>query len=78
MPSKAPGFTLALGIGATAAIFTKVNAVLLRQLPFRNPERLVRVWSVRPESDARPFTLPEFIDYRDQNQTLDGLAAFTT
>src|SRR5215210_1970901 len=81
---KAPGFTfvavltLALGIGATTAIFTMVNSVLLRQLPFKNPERLVWVWSVRAESDARPFTLPEFIDYRDQNRTLEGLAAFTT
>ncbi|HWS88335.1 MAG TPA: ABC transporter permease [Pyrinomonadaceae bacterium] len=84
MLSKAPGFTLAavltlaLGIGATTAIFTMVNSVLLRQLPFKNPERLVWVWSVRAESDARPFTLPEFIDYREQNRTLEGLAAFTT
>ena len=79
-----PGFTtvavltLALGIGANTAIFTMVNAVLLRQLPFRNPDRLVWIWSVRPESDSRSFTLPEFIDYRDQNQTFDQLAAFGT
>jgi putative ABC transport system permease protein len=81
---KKPGFTfvvvltLALGIGATTAIFTLVNSVLLRQLPFKEPERLVWIWSVRQENNSRPFTLPEFIDYRDQNRTFEGLAAFTT
>ncbi|MGB7922602.1 MAG: ABC transporter permease [Pyrinomonadaceae bacterium] len=81
---KKPGFTvvallaLCLGVGANTAIFSMVNAVLLRQLPFKNPDRLVWIWSVRQDSDSRPFTLPEFIDYRDQNQTLDQLAAFTT
>jgi putative ABC transport system permease protein len=80
---KKPGFTLvamltlALGIGATTAIFTLVNAVLLRQLPFKNPDRLVWMWSVRPDSNSRPFTLPEFIDYREQNQSFEELAAFT-
>jgi putative ABC transport system permease protein len=80
---KNPGFTtvavvtLSLGIGANTAIFTLVNAVLLRQLPFKTADRLVWIWSVRQESDSRPFTLPEFIDYRDQNQTFEGLAAFS-
>src|SRR5262245_3275459 len=78
-----PGFTavavlaLALGIGGNTAIFSLVNGIVLRQLPFRQPEQLVRVSSRRSDSDKRPFNLPDFIDYRDQNQGLAGIAAFT-
>lgn len=68
---------LALGIGANTAIFSVVNAVLLRELPFKNPEEVVWVWSSRIDRDKAPFTLPDFQDYRDQNQTLDQIAAFT-
>lgn len=81
---RRPGFaftviiTLSLGIGANTAIFSVVNAVLLRELPFRNPEEVVWVWSTRTDRDKAPFTLPDFLDYRDQNQTLDQIAAFTT
>ena len=71
-------FTLALGIGANTAIFSVVNAVLLRELPFKNPDEIVWVWSSRIDRDKAPFTLPDFLDYRDQNQTLDQIAAFTT
>jgi putative ABC transport system permease protein len=77
-----PGFTavavfaLALGIGGNTAIFSLVNSILLRQLPFRQPEQLVWVSSRRPDSGKRPFSLPDFIDYRDQNQGLAGIAAF--
>ena len=79
-----PGFaftvitTLALGIGANTAIFSVVNALLLRELPFQKPEEVVWVWSSRIDREKAPFTLPDFIDYRDQNQTLDQIAAFTT
>src|SRR5262245_20835813 len=79
---RSPGFTLiavitlALGIGANTAIFSLVNSILLRQLPFRQPEQLVWVASRRPDSGKRPFNLPDFIDYRDQNRSLDGIAAF--
>ncbi|HKC86126.1 MAG TPA: ABC transporter permease, partial [Blastocatellia bacterium] len=81
---KSPGFTLiavitlALGIGANTAIFSLVNSILLRQLPFRQPERLVRVDSRRLASGKYPFTLPDFIDYRDQNQSLSGIAAYAS
>ena len=79
---RKPGFTLtviitlALGIGANTAIFSVVNAVLLRELPLKKPDEVVQVWSTRTDRDKAPFTVPDFIDYRDQNQTLDQIAAF--
>ena len=78
---KRPGFssicvlTLALGIGANTAIFSMVNAVLLRQLPFRHPERVVWITGVRPVRSDAPFSLPDFLDYRDQVSSLDSLSA---
>lgn len=82
MMLKQPVFTgvavlaLALGIGGNTAIFSLVNTILLRQLPFRQPEQLVWVSARRPDSGKYSFTLPDFIDYRDQNQSLAGIAAF--
>jgi putative ABC transport system permease protein len=69
-------FTLALTIGANIAVFSIVNAVLLRALPFRDPERLFWIVSVRPDNPIAPFTVPEFMDYRSQTRTLSGLAAY--
>lgn len=80
---KSPAFTivavitLALGIGATTAVFSVVNSVLLQHLPFKNPDQLVWVWSGRPDNNKAPFSLPDFLDYRDQNQTLQEIAAFS-
>ena len=79
---KTPGFTLvalvtlALGIGANTALFSVVYAVLLRALPFEEPERLYWMWSRHTSTDRYPFQLPEFCDYREQNKTLDALAGF--
>lgn len=79
---KSPAFTLAavitltLGIGATTAVFSVVNSVLLRPLPFKDPDELVSVWSRRPDNNKAPFSLPDFLDYRDQNQTLLEISAF--
>lgn len=79
---KNPAFTfvaiaiLSLGIGATTAIFSVVNSVLLRPLPFKDPDQLVWIWSRRPDNNKAPFSLPDFLDHRDQNQTLDQIAAF--
>ncbi len=68
--------TLALGIGASTAVFSVVNSVLLRPLSFKDPDQLVWVWSRRPDNNKAPFALPDFLDYRDQHQTLQEIAAF--
>jgi hypothetical protein len=68
--------SLALGIGANTAIFSVVNSVLLRELPFKNPDQLTSVSSRRTDREDAPFTIPDFIDYRDQNQTLEQIAAY--
>ena len=82
---KSPGFalvavmTLALGIGANTAIFSVVNAVLLRPLPFDQPEQLVRVFgtNARRSNFSRPHSYLNFSDLRAQNQTFEALAAYT-
>ncbi len=67
---------LALGIAAVTAAFTIVHAVLLRDLPFRNPDRLVWIWSTRTDRDKAFFSIPNFVDTRDQASTLSEIAAF--
>lgn len=79
---KAPGFTtfsvlaLALGIGANTAIFSMVNAILLRQLAFKNPEQLVWIWSTRTDRDKAFFSIPDFVDYQEQSKSLEQMVAF--
>jgi predicted permease len=68
--------TLALSVGAIAAVFAVVDAVLLRGLPYAEPQHLVWVASVRTDSEGAPFTLPEYMDYRSRTRSLAGLAAF--
>jgi predicted permease len=78
---KRPGFlaaavlTLALGIGANTALFSVVNAVLLRQLPFAHADRTVWITGVRPDRNDAPFSLPDFLDYRDHTDSLDSISA---
>ncbi|HEY4285315.1 MAG TPA: ABC transporter permease, partial [Chthoniobacterales bacterium] len=80
---KNPGFTviaviaLALGIGANTAIFSVVNAVLLRPLPYKNPERLVMVWEDNSKQGFPRDTpaAPNYLDWRDQNHVFEGMAA---
>jgi predicted permease len=67
--------TLALGIGANSAIFSVVNGVLLKPLPFDHPEEIVWFQDIQPNS-IWPFSAPEFIAYRDQNHSLSQIAAF--
>jgi predicted permease len=82
MLRKAPGFsvamifTLALTIGANAAIFSVVQAVLLRQLPFEEPDRLMAIWSRRVDGSRGPLNIPDFIDVRDRNRTFEQFAGF--
>ena len=78
-----PGFTaiavltLALGIGATTAIFTVVNGVLLRPLPYPHPEELVYVQQVLPNFGVNPFVWNmEFVAWRNQTRTLSPIAAY--
>lgn len=67
---------LAIGIGANTAIFSMVNAVLLRDLEFKKPEELVWIWSTRTDRDKAFFSIPNFLDYRDQTKSLQEIAAF--
>lgn len=81
---KKPGFTLvavitlALGIGANTAIFTVVNAVLLRSLPFDHAEQLVRIGSANLQRGIRLGTLSpqDFYDFRDRNTVFENIAAY--
>ncbi|MGQ0646482.1 MAG: ABC transporter permease [Gemmatimonadaceae bacterium] len=72
--------TLALGIGANTAIFSIVNVVLLKPLPFRDPDRLVMVWSTAPvQGLVEGFaSYPDFHDWREQARAFEGLATFWT
>jgi predicted permease len=68
--------TLALATGATAAVLSVVNTMLVRALPFGSPDQLVWIASVRADGPNAPFSLPEFMDYRSRTRTLAGLAAY--
>src|SRR5678815_4808221 len=79
---KRPGFTaiallaLALGIGANTAIFSLVNAVILRPLPFPAPDRLVWVFgNVRNGTNRASVAPLDYLDYRNQNKTFEQFAA---
>ncbi len=71
--------TLALGIGASTAIFTVVHAVLLRSLPYRDADRLVMVWERDTRSADRSqnvINLGDFFDWKEQNRVFEDMAAF--
>jgi putative ABC transport system permease protein len=81
--TRAPGFAalaiaiLATGIGASTIMYTLVNSVLLRELPFQEPERLVWMYNTRTERDRAPLSIPDLEDYRRDASSLAGLAVFT-
>ena len=82
---KAPGFSvvalaaLALGMGATTAIFSVVDAVLLKPLPFRDPQRLLVIWETNPAQNLKEmFVTPgDFLEWRNETRTLEALAAIS-
>jgi putative ABC transport system permease protein len=81
---KSPSFalatvgTLALAIGATTAIFSVVQGVLLRPLPYREPNRLVRVWEVSPSGDDRTIVASgNYLDWRDRSRAFSTMGAYT-
>ena len=84
--ARSPGFTavavltLALGIGASTAIFSFINGVLLRPLPFKDPDRLVFVGgkSQRQETGFLQISFPSYLDIREQNEVFEDLAAIWT
>jgi putative ABC transport system permease protein len=81
MLRKNPGFaaiavlTLALGIGANTAIFSAVDATLLRPLPFREPDRLMAVFDHFPDLDLGPASYADFQDWRKQNQAFEDMVS---
>src|ERR1051325_11109726 len=82
---KQPGFalvavvTLALGIGANTAIFSVIDAALLRSLPYREPARLVHLWETKRSRDfeQREASYPDFKDWREQgSDVFEGVAGY--
>lgn len=85
---KSPGFTsvailiMALGIGANSAIFSVVHAVLLEPLPFNDPDRLVQIWHVPPQSSFPGMTkfavsAANFLDWQKQNEVFSEMALYS-
>lgn len=81
---KSPGFaivaviTLALGIGANTAIFSVINAVLLRSLPFRDPSRVMAVWKTMTNGNPNAFSTPEFLEWKQQGELTGSMGAFSS
>ena len=84
---KSPAFaiiavlTLALGIGANSAIFSVIDTLLIRPLPFKNPDEIVMAWG-RYANDSGPVrgnvhSFPDYVDLRDQAQSISAMAAYT-
>src|SRR5262249_32118185 len=82
---KKPGFTivaalaLALGIGANSAIFSVINAILLKPLPFSNLDRIVAVWEKIPSQavEHNEASVANYLDWRAQSNSFESLAIYT-
>jgi putative ABC transport system permease protein len=81
---KNPGFTavavltLALGIGANTAIFSVLNTVMLKPLPFPDPDGLMHIFRTSPQSQSWPHSVANFLDQREHNTVFERMAAFTS
>src|SRR5687768_1976796 len=81
---KNPGFTivavltLALGIGANTAIFSVVNAVLLKPLPYDQPGQLVQLFEAPRPQEQNAVSPGVFLDWREQSTSFEGFAAYTS
>ncbi len=83
---RSPGFaalaivTIGLGIGANAAVFSAVDRVLLRPLPYESPERLMRIWETQVSNPAwrGSVSVPNLVDWRAQNRSFSHLVAYST
>jgi len=79
---KTPGFTfvvvltLALGIGANTAIFSVINAVLLKSLPFKDPDKLIQLWETEAAPGNFPLNAQDYLDWQEQSQTLEKSALY--
>ena len=82
MLAKNPGFTvvavltLALGVGATTAIFSVIYGVLLRPLPYTHPEQIVHLWEMSRDGHHMNFADPNFADMQSQNRSLQAIAEY--
>src|SRR5215210_3593162 len=78
-----PGFTaaavlsLALGTGACTAIFSVVDAVLLRPLPYPQSERIVQLWEMNAKGAQTPFAEPNYVDVRARSRSFAAVAQYT-
>ena len=79
---KNPGFTtvailtLALGIGANTAIFSVLNVVFLKSLPYRDPGRIVLIWGATKDNQRNQVSFTDSIDFRAQNHVFEDTASF--
>jgi len=82
--AKSPAFTaiviltLALGVGATTSIFSVVDGVLLRPLPFPEPDRLIRLYPLGREGKPTAFSVLNYLDWRQQSRTVDAASLLDT
>jgi hypothetical protein len=80
---NSPGFTviailtLALGIGANTAIFSIVNATLLKPLPFRQPEKVVALWQTESAPGSYPLTGEDYLDWKKHNKSFADMALYS-
>src|SRR4026207_1368257 len=79
---QSPGFTataisaLALGIGANTAIFSVINTVLLKPLPYPEPDRIVQLMLSSPQGTGNIASIPKFMVWREQNRILTDMALY--